>query len=555
MGTEIILYGCGEFGRKALGLFGEEVVACFCDSRGDVIREKYGKKVISVGELEKIYQNYIVIISAGSAIADEIADLLNARGIADFLVYEHILKSVLCSMSAREFLEKYADVEKRRGLQRDYYRYRMEQARYQLDYLKKHMDIKTLKPATGYFRKRQMDQVACAKEFFDFIRKLDIKPFLISGALIGSVRHDGFVPWDDDLDFGLMRTDYEKLLHFFEKRGTVYRYEGEWEAYNTMDAPDEGFVRMLRAHPGDWVLGMTINEIWVEKSGDYMRTGISFWPFDFYKEEYAIEEHNHYLAYIKEKRRELKYMPDIIAFQREEIRTNGNISKAQTGKIQPGIDNGIWCMRYGKGDGWIRAEDVLPLEKIRFEGAEFFVPQNPRNYLDYEYPGYENFPQDFALAAHIGEDERYLLTYFPTVELYVCEVSEIVPFMNLYYEFEENKIYANFVLMPREWKKWRGALDYEEAVRRLDAANARYSEACNPNVDVAFTMRGSDRLTAYHNRKVHIMCEAGATLCSLRRSEKTVTGFDYEFTYGNKAGGDIAELVEAIREVRCHGKG
>lgn len=555
MSQKIILYGSGNVGKEALDFFGEDVVY-FCESgQGGTGKTRYGKPVISIDRLEEISKDYILVISTILSTADEIVDILQAREIDDFIIYKCISPNILHSMTAREFIEKYSDIERRRSLQRDYYKHRMERVKYQFEYLKKHVDITMLKPATGYFRKRQMDQVACAEEFFAFIRELDIKPFLIAGALIGVVRHGGFVPWDDDLDFGLMRADYEKLLDFFEKKGTVYRYGGEWETYIAMEEPDEGFVETLRAHPGEWILGITINEIWVEKSNSYMRTGISFWPFDFYKEEYTIEEHNHYLAYIKEKRKELKYMPNIIAFQREEIRTNDNISKVPTGKIQPGIDNGIWCMRYGKGDGWIRAEDVLPLEKIRFEGAEFFVPQNPRNFLDYEYPGYENFPRDFALAAHMGGDERYLLTYFPTVEFYVCEVSEIAPFMNLYYEFEENRIYANFVLMPRERKTWSGALDYEEAVRRLDAGNARYSEVCNPNVDIAFTMQGPDRLTAYHNRKVRIMCEAGTTLCSLRRSEKAVTGFDYEFTYGDKAGGDIAELVEVIREAGCHGKG
>lgn len=66
---------------------------------------------------------------------------------------------------------------------------------------------------TGATLSDHQQALACLLAEFDRVcKKLNIPYLLFAGTMLGAVRHQGFIPWDDDLDVIMFRKDYERLL-------------------------------------------------------------------------------------------------------------------------------------------------------------------------------------------------------------------------------------------------------------------------------------------------------------------------------------------------------
>ena len=88
-----------------------------------------------------------------------------------------------------------------------------------------------------------------------------LRYYMIGGTLIGAVRHQGFIPWDDDIDVGMPREDYMKLLslsgdlrdqyaihHHGNDSGYIYPYA---KIYDRTTTVTEGLVRPFTR--GVWI--------------------------------------------------------------------------------------------------------------------------------------------------------------------------------------------------------------------------------------------------------------------------------------------------------------
>ena len=78
--------------------------------------------------------------------------------------------------------------------------------------------------------KCKMDQIKekCLKILLeiDYVcNKAGLKYYLYAGSLLGAIRHEGFIPWDDDIDIVMMREDYEKFPKACEQYLNCQRFE------------------------------------------------------------------------------------------------------------------------------------------------------------------------------------------------------------------------------------------------------------------------------------------------------------------------------------------
>ena len=55
-------------------------------------------------------------------------------------------------------------------------------------------------------------QMGILDDVHRFCEEQGLRYSLSSGTLIGAVRHQGYIPWDDDIDIYMLRSDYERFL-------------------------------------------------------------------------------------------------------------------------------------------------------------------------------------------------------------------------------------------------------------------------------------------------------------------------------------------------------
>lgn len=83
-----------------------------------------------------------------------------------------------------------------------------------------------------------------AQKLLDVCQKYNLKIWAAAGTMLGAVRHKGFIPWDDDMDFCMMREDYKKLIEIGPKE---FEYPYFFQSFYTDAHAWEYLVKIRRS--------------------------------------------------------------------------------------------------------------------------------------------------------------------------------------------------------------------------------------------------------------------------------------------------------------------
>lgn len=242
-------------------------------------------------------------------------------------------------------------------------------------------------------RKAQLIMLDMLIEFDAVCTKHHLQYWLDSGTLLGAVRHQGFIPWDDDIDLSMPIEDYNKFLKiaknelskemFFQTSETDKNFKFDYIKLRSNKASIVEFHekgKQIKYHQGVFidVFPMLTIEDTEEDKNQYDTT---------FKEIRAVSAVS--LHTPKGKDDPIKRALLIASLKQK----HQGWKMAKTKVIYSGEMPDV--------SAWFAVEDVFPLSKIKFEEYLFPAPNKPSHYLDAIYRfDYRQLPPENKRIIH-----------------------------------------------------------------------------------------------------------------------------------------------------------
>lgn len=234
-------------------------------------------------------------------------------------------------------------------------------------------------------------------DFDNFCKKHNLTYYMTYGTLLGAVRHQDFIPWDDDIDVSMPREDYDRLLY------SLYSDLPEHlilQHYKNTESYYLNFAKIFNK-----------NTTVVEKSGQYnYRIGgvyIDIFPIDGVGNSYikAVRKRKRLIGFLKfisisalkldDKKR--PFWKNILI----KVSKQFNYKKLQN-KLEKKVkkynyrDSSYVAMCIGQYRlGEIMSKDVYGIpKKIKFRDSYFNAPQDCEKYLTAIYGDYMQLPPE-----------------------------------------------------------------------------------------------------------------------------------------------------------------
>lgn len=262
-------------------------------------------------------------------------------------------------------------------------------------------------------REAQMLMVEILDEVDKLCEKHNLRYFLDAGTLIGAVRHKGFIPWDDDVDIGMPREDYDKFLKIAQKELPDYLFLQTFETDKYYDVyPVPCKVR----YNGTMFLEEHAKENHKMHNGVY----IDVFPYDSLPKSNTVYKIQRTLSYnILKSFKRLRDIPETLNFKNKitfsfyKIVTKIFPSKRRRKFFDFLIkwnDPNSEYMGYGVDTFWseyvYKKSDYFDLIKLPFEGKEFYAPKNYDAVLTQLYGDYMTMPKEEDRVWHAKEMKK-----------------------------------------------------------------------------------------------------------------------------------------------------
>lgn len=209
--------------------------------------------------------------------------------------------------------------------------------------------------------------------------KHNLTYWISGGTLLGAVVHKGFIPWDDDIDMEMPLADYKELLKILpnELPDSLYLQTSKekWNQLLFSKVRDRNSIIYMKDEDAsrDKVKGFFIDIVPVERSYMWMKKLLDS-MYGRFRRRIKRGMPFHSAKYFFEYCISLVLYPISLALVYL-ARAICAIAKPKKLFYTYGIN-----ARHGQ-----KVEDILPVSYIEFEGAEFFAPHNPHNYLYAQY--------------------------------------------------------------------------------------------------------------------------------------------------------------------------
>ena len=230
-----------------------------------------------------------------------------------------------------------------------------------------------------YLRNVQNLGVEILKFVNNVCEKYGIDYWLSGGTLLGAVRHDGYIPWDDDLDIAMMRSDYSKFLKVIGselENNNLTNIQCKFQQSKYDGKPVERWTQITYKHP------------------DYDITfmGTDIFPYDYIKtnevsnfDELFIETRKEFYLNNYEK------MPFNLVLEKYYEKMNLSLEKQEF--YISGIE-GVRSPKDRYNAKILKTDMLFPLDTLNFNGCPFKVPNDPHYYLTMIYgESYREIPK------------------------------------------------------------------------------------------------------------------------------------------------------------------